>query len=67
MFHVSNTLLNLSHEELRQFWGQKAVQPGTSKMYLIKWLVSVFFYEIVYSQFLSENCFTTIFFSVAFA
>ncbi len=30
--HVSNTLLNLCHEELRQFWRQKGVQPGTSKV-----------------------------------
>ncbi len=28
--NVSNTLLNLCHEELRQFWMQKVVQPGTS-------------------------------------
>ncbi len=39
--NVSNTLLNLCHEELRQFWRQKGVQPGTSKVYLIKWPVSV--------------------------
>ncbi len=36
-----NTLLNLCHEELRQFWRQKGVQPGTSTVYLIKWPVSV--------------------------
>ncbi len=40
--NVSNTLLNLCHEELRQFWRQKWVQPGASKMYLIKWPVSVY-------------------------
>ncbi len=40
--NVSNTLLNLCHEELRQFWRQKGVQPGTSKVYLIKWPVSVY-------------------------
>ncbi len=35
--NVSNTLLNLCHEELRQFWRKaKGVQPGTSKVYLIK-------------------------------
>ncbi len=43
--NVSNTLLNLCHEELRQFWRQKGVQPclllGTSKVSLIKWPVSV--------------------------
>ncbi len=39
--NVSNTLLNLCHEELRQFWRQKRVQLGTSKVYLIKWPVSV--------------------------
>ncbi len=38
----SNTLLNLCHEELRQFWRQKEVQPGTSKVYVIKWPVSVY-------------------------
>ncbi len=38
--NVSNTLLNLCHEELRQFWRQKGIQPGTSKVYLIKWPVS---------------------------
>ncbi len=42
--NVSNTLLNLFHEELRQFWRQKRVQPGTSKVYLVKWLVSVYIY-----------------------
>ncbi len=42
--NVSNTLLNLCHEELRQFWRQKGVQPGTSKVYLIKWPVSVYIY-----------------------
>ncbi len=30
--NVSNTLLNLCHEELRQFWRQKGVRPGTSKV-----------------------------------
>ncbi len=39
---VSNTLLNLCHEQLRQFWRQNRVQPGTSKVYLIKWPVSVY-------------------------
>ncbi len=39
--NVFNTLLNLCHEELRQFWRQKGVQPGTSKVYLIKWPVRV--------------------------
>ncbi len=42
--NVSNTLFNLCHEELRQFWWQKGVQPGTSKVYLIKWPVSVYIY-----------------------
>ncbi len=44
----SNTLLNLCHEELRQFWRQKWVQPGTSKVYLIKWLASVCVYIYIY-------------------
>ncbi len=39
--NVSNTLLNLCHEKLRQFWRQKGVKPGTSKVYLIRWPVSV--------------------------
>ncbi len=30
------------HEELRQFWRHEGVQPGTSKVYLIKWSVSVY-------------------------
>ncbi len=29
--NVSNTLLNLCHEELRQFWRQKRVQLGTKQ------------------------------------
>ncbi len=33
--NVSKTLLNLCHEESRQFWRQKGVQPGTSTVYLI--------------------------------
>ncbi len=37
---IYQTLLNLCHEELTQFWRQKGVQPGTSKVYLIKWPVS---------------------------
>ncbi len=37
--NVSKTLLNLCHEELRQFWRQKG--KVTSKVYLIKWPVSV--------------------------
>ncbi len=40
--NVSNTFLNLCHEELRQFWRQKVVQPGTSKVYLIKGPVTVY-------------------------
>ncbi len=46
--NVSNTLLNLCHEELRQFWRQKAVQPGTSKVYLIKWPMSACMCVCVY-------------------
>ncbi len=30
--NVFNTLLNLCHRELRQFWRQNWVQPGTSKV-----------------------------------
>ncbi len=40
--NVSNIFLNLYHEELRQFWRQKRIQPGTRKLYLIKWPVSVY-------------------------
>ncbi len=40
----------LCHEELRQFWRQKGVQPGTSKVYLIKWPVSVYMY--IFSKYL---------------
>ncbi len=49
--NVSNTLLNLCHEELKQFWRQKGVQPDTSKVYLIKWPVSVYillFYRLAF-------------------
>ncbi len=46
--NVSNTLLNLCHEELRQFWRQKWVQPSTSQVYLIKWPVSVYIYIYIY-------------------
>ncbi len=42
--NASNTLLNLCHKKLRQFWRQKGVQPGTSKVYLIKWPVSLYIY-----------------------
>ncbi len=35
--NISNTLLNLCPEELKQFWRKTGVQPGTSKVYLIKW------------------------------
>ncbi len=33
--------------ELRQFWRQKGVQPGTSKVYLIKWPVSVYIQGLI--------------------
>ncbi len=39
--NVSNTLLNLCHKELMQFWRKKGVQPGTSEVYPKKWPVSV--------------------------
>ncbi len=39
--NLIKTLLNLSHEEIRQFWRQKGVQSDTSKVYLIKWAVNV--------------------------
>ncbi len=39
--NVSKTLFNLCHEALRQLWRQKGFQHGTSKVYLIKWPVSV--------------------------
>ncbi len=35
--NVSNTLLNLYHEELRQFWRQNGSNIGTSNVSLIKW------------------------------
>ncbi len=44
--NVSNTLLNLCHKELRQFWRKNGVQPGTSKVHLITWPVSVYLYSI---------------------
>ncbi len=61
--NVSNTLLNLCHEELRQFWMQKWIQPSTSKVYLIKWPMSVYTtYRILtkmslhYTQYLIVTC-----------
>ncbi len=35
-------------QKLRQFWRQKGVQPGTSKVYLIKWPVSVCVYIYIH-------------------
>ncbi len=46
--NVSKTLLNLCHRELRQFWRQRGVQLSTSKVYLIKWPVSVCIYIYIY-------------------
>ncbi len=43
--NVYNTLLNLCHEELRQFWRQNGVQPGNSTVYLINRPVSVHIYR----------------------
>lgn len=39
--NVSSILLNLCHGELSQFLSWKVVQPILSKLYLIKWPVSV--------------------------
>jgi len=41
LWGIFTFLLNLCNEELRQFWRQKGVQPGTSKSYIIKWPVNV--------------------------
>ncbi len=38
---LSQTMRIQLIEELRQFWRQKGVQPGSSKVYLINWPVSV--------------------------
>ncbi len=54
--NVSNTLLNLCHEELRQFWRQKGVQPSTSKVYLIKWPVNVCVCVCIYILFFLFTC-----------
>ncbi len=58
--NVSNTSLNLCHEELRQFWRQKRVQPVTSKVYLIKWPVCVYIYTLYiytgWTLFCLQNC-----------
>ncbi len=45
-YHVNmdQNLWEMFPKELRQFWRQKVVQPGTSKLYLIKWPVSVYIY-----------------------
>ncbi len=50
LWGMFNTLLNLCHEELRQFWRQTGVQPGTSKVHLIKWPVSVCIYIHIYIE-----------------
>ncbi len=38
----------VKNRKLRQFWRQKGVQPGTIKVYLIKWPVSVCMYIYIY-------------------
>ena len=48
--NVSNTLLKVCHEEWRQFWRQKGVQPFT-KVYLIKWPVSVYCCSLLLESF----------------
>ncbi len=47
-YHVNmdQNLWGMFPKELRQFWRQKVVQPGTSKLYLIKWPVSVYIYYV---------------------
>ncbi len=47
--NVSNTLLNLCHEELRKFWRQKRVQPGTSKVYDLMGLLAAFWGPVLIS------------------
>ncbi len=44
--------------KLRQFWRQKGVQPGTSKVYLIKWPVSVCMYIYICNgcSYASKGC-----------
>lgn len=42
--NVSNLLLNVCHKELRQVWKPKGAQPFTSRLYLIKWPISVHLY-----------------------
>ncbi len=56
--NVSNTLFNLCHEELWQFWRQKGVQPGTSKVYLTKCpvCVCVCVYIYMYEKLTSGLC-----------
>ncbi len=54
--NVSNTLLNLCHKDKRQYWRQKWVQPGTSKVYQIKWPVSVvYIYIYIYIYIYHES------------
>ena len=43
---VSSTLLSLCPEDLKPFWRQKGVQPGTSQVYQIKWTVSVYWRQV---------------------
>ncbi len=45
---LCDDIMTIWPKELRQFWRQKWVQPGTSKVYLIKWPVSVCIYIYIY-------------------
>ncbi len=58
--NVSSTLLELYHEQLKQFWRQNEVQPGASKVYLIKWPVSVCVCVCVYILYIYIDTHTVI-------
>lgn len=47
MSNASIILLNLCHEVWSQFWRQKVFKPGSSKMYLVKCLVSVYMTQCI--------------------
>lgn len=44
---ISSSLLNLCYKELRQFWKQEGVKSSTSKAYLTKWPVSVYYWGLI--------------------
>lgn len=42
-------------QNLKQFWSQKEVQPGTSEVYLLKWPMSAFLVSLSITVVISNN------------